>query len=412
MISKRVFLSSIAAVCCGLRPVRSATSEAYPSHPITMVLPFSAGGPTDALARIVTARMQDVLGQSIIIENVTGAAGTIGVGRVARAAADGYTLSVGPMNSHVLTGAIYHLPFDLLRDFEPVALLASNPSVVVSKKDVPAKDLKELIAWVKANPDKVLAGTSGVGAATHLGGILFETLTDTHIQFVPYRGTAPAMHALVGGQIDLIFDQLSSSLPQLQEGTIKSYAVMSKTRAVAAPDIPTVTKQAYPAFIYRSGMECGLRRARRGPSSTNSTMPSWKALPTRPCASGSPKSAWKSIRATGKRRNGYSTIKRPRSVNGGRSSKPRVSKRNEPYLSRHRASSDCRRWPGRARGRRQPRSPRRSRDRIRGGPRSQHGIPRLDVSSPDARHAGRPRRCRAADRAGPDCAQIPVPQPP
>jgi tripartite-type tricarboxylate transporter receptor subunit TctC len=248
MISKRVFLSSIAAVCCGLRPVRSATSEAYPSHPITMVLPFSAGGPTDALARIVAARMQELLGQSIIIENVTGAAGTIGVGRVARAASDGYALSVGPMNSHVLTGAIYHLPFDLLRDLEPVALLASNPSVVVSKKEVPAKDLKELIAWVKANPDKVLAGTSGVGAATHLGGILFETLTGTHIQFVPYRGTAPAMQALVGGQIDLIFDQLSSSLPQLQEGTIKSYAVMSKTRAAAAPDIPTVDEAGLPGL--------------------------------------------------------------------------------------------------------------------------------------------------------------------
>src|SRR6202161_4040766 len=248
MISKRVFLSSIAAMCCGLKPVRSASSDAYPSHPITMVLPFSAGGPTDALARILTAKMREILGQSVIIENVTGAAGTIGVGRVARAAADGYTLSVGPMNSHVLTGAIYHLPFDLLNDFEPVALLASNPSVIVSKKELPAKDLKELIAWVKANPDKVLAGTSGVGAATHLGGILFETLTDTRIQFIPYRGTSQAMQALVAGQIDLIFDQLSSSLPQLQEGTIKSYAVMSKARAVAAPDIPTVDEAGLPGL--------------------------------------------------------------------------------------------------------------------------------------------------------------------
>jgi tripartite-type tricarboxylate transporter receptor subunit TctC len=248
MISKRVFLSSVAAVCCGLTPVRSAPPEAYPSRPITMVLPFSAGGPTDALARIIAARMQDVLGQSVIIENVTGAAGTIGVGRVVRAAADGYTISVGPMNSHVLTGAVYHLPFDLLRDLEPVALLASNPSVIVSKKEMRAKDLEELIAWVKANPDKVFAGTSGVGAATHLGGILFETLTDTHLQFVPYRGTAPSMQALVAGQIDLIFDQLSSSLPQLQEGTIKSYAVMSKTRAVAAPDIPTVDEAGLPGL--------------------------------------------------------------------------------------------------------------------------------------------------------------------
>src|SRR3984885_1425251 len=248
MISKRVFLSSVAAACCGLNPVRSTAAGVFPSHPITMVLPFSAGGPTDALARIVAARMQDVLGQSIIIENVTGAAGTIGVGRVVGAAADGYTVSVGPMNSHVLTGAVYHLPFDLLGDLEPVALLASNPSVVVSKKGVPAKDLKELIAWVKANQDKVLAGTSGVGSATHLGGILFETLTDTHIQFVPYRGTAPSMQALVAGQIDLIFDQLSSSLPQLQEGPIKSYAVMSKTRAVAAPDIPTVDEAGLPGL--------------------------------------------------------------------------------------------------------------------------------------------------------------------
>lgn len=248
MISKRVFLSSVAAACLGLKPVRSATSETYPSRPLTMVLPFSAGGPTDALMRIVTAKMQDLLGQSIIIENVTGAAGTLGVGRVARAAADGYTISVGPMNSHVLTGAIYRLPFDLRRDFEPVALLASNPSVVVSKKEVPARDLKELIAWVKANPDRVLAGTSGAGSATHLGGILFENLTDTHLQFVPYRGTAPSMQALVAGQIDLIFDQLSSSLPQLQEGTIRSYAVMSKSRAAAAPDIPTVDEAGLPGL--------------------------------------------------------------------------------------------------------------------------------------------------------------------
>jgi len=132
------------------------------------------------------------------------------------------------------------VPFDLLNDFEPVALLANNPSVIVSKKDVPARDLKELIAWVKANRDKVLVGTSGVGAATHLGGILFENLTDTRVQFVPFRGAGPAMQALVAGQIDLVFDQLSNSLPQLQAGTIKSYAVMAETRAIAAPDIPTV----------------------------------------------------------------------------------------------------------------------------------------------------------------------------
>jgi tripartite-type tricarboxylate transporter receptor subunit TctC len=248
MISKRIFLSAMTAVGCGLTRIGKAGAETYPSHPITIVLPFSAGGPTDTLARIIGARMQLALGQPIIIENVTGAAGTIGVGRVARAAADGYTVSVGPMNSHVLTGAIYRLPFDLLNDFEPVALIANNPSVVVSKKEVPAKDLQDLIAWVKANPETVLVGTSGVGAATHLGGILFETLTGTRVQFVPYRGTGPSMQALVAGQIDLIFDQLSSSLPQLHEGTIRSYAVMSETRAVVAPDIPTVDEAGLPGL--------------------------------------------------------------------------------------------------------------------------------------------------------------------
>jgi tripartite-type tricarboxylate transporter receptor subunit TctC len=248
MISKRMFLSVITAVCGSLIAMGPATADNFPSHPITMVLPFSAGGPTDTLARIIGARMQVLLGQPVIIENVTGAGGTIGVGRVVRAAPDGYTLSVGPMNSHVLTGAFYNLPFDLLRDLEPVALLANNPSVVVSKKDFPAKDLSDLIAWVKANPEKALAGTSGAGAATHLGGILFETLTGTRIQFIPYRGTGPSMQALVAGQIDLIFDQLSSSLPQIEQGTIRSYAVMSKTRAQAAPDIPTVDEAGLPGL--------------------------------------------------------------------------------------------------------------------------------------------------------------------
>ena len=246
MIGKQAFLSVMMIIGFNMNAAGPATCETYPSRPITMVLPFAAGGPTDTLMRIIGARMQVLLGQPVIIENVSGAAGTISLGRVARAAPDGYTISVGPMNSHVLTGAIYRLPFDLLNDFEPVALLANNPSVIVSKKDVPARDLKELIAWVKANRYKVLVGTSGVGAATHLGGILFENLTDTRVQFVPFRGAGPAMQALVAGQIDLVFDQLSNSLPQLQSGTIKSYAVMAETRAIAAPDIPTVDEAGLP----------------------------------------------------------------------------------------------------------------------------------------------------------------------
>jgi len=153
----------------------SASAQNYPSRPVTIVLPFAAGGPTDAVARIVAERMRAALWQPVIIENVAGAAGTVSIGRVVRSAPDGYTLSLGPWNSHVVTGAIYNLQFDLLKDLQPIALLATNHSVIVSKTAVPAKSLKELIAWVKANQDKVSAGTSGIGAATHIGGIVFRT---------------------------------------------------------------------------------------------------------------------------------------------------------------------------------------------------------------------------------------------
>ena len=241
-------LSAIAAIGCGLIAAAPATSQPYPSRPITMVLPFAAGGPTDALSRILAERMRTLLGQPVIVENVTGAAGTIGVGRVARAPPDGYTLGVGPMNAYVLTGAIYDLPFDLLKDFGPVALLANNPSVVISKNTVPAKDLRELVAWVKANQSKVSAGASGVGSASHLAGVLFENMTDTQFQLIPYRGLAPAMQDLLAGRIDLMFDQLSNSLPYVRSGQFKAYAVMAKTRAATAPDIPIVDEAGLPGF--------------------------------------------------------------------------------------------------------------------------------------------------------------------
>src|SRR5262249_19030458 len=162
------------------------------------------------------------------VENVTGAAGTIGLARLAHAAPDGYTVGVGPMNVYVLTGAFYDLKFDLLRDFEPVALIANNPSVLVSRNAVPARSLGELIEGVRANQDKASAGTTGAGSGTHLGGLLFQGLTRTHFQFVPYRGTGPAMQDLVAGRIDLMFDQISNSLPQIRAGTIRPYAVMAK----------------------------------------------------------------------------------------------------------------------------------------------------------------------------------------
>ena len=248
MISARIFLSAIAVVWCSLNAVGSATAQTYPSHTITMVVPFSAGGPTDTLARIIAARMQVLLGQCVIIENVTGAAGTIGVGRVVRAAPDGYTISLGPMNSHVLTGAIYNLPFDLLRDLEPVALLANNPSVVVSRKDAPAKDLKELIAWVKANPEKPggnVWGRSGDASWRHP----VRDSTGSHIQFIPYRGTAPG-DAGSGGRADR--SHLRSIVEFVAADPVKapsrSYAVTSKTRAEAAPDIPTMDEAGLPGL--------------------------------------------------------------------------------------------------------------------------------------------------------------------
>jgi tripartite-type tricarboxylate transporter receptor subunit TctC len=184
----------------------------------------------------------------VIVENVSGAAGTISIGRVVRAAPDGYTLSLGPWNSHVLTGALYTLPFDLQKDLQPVALIASNPSVIVSKIAAPAKDLRELIAWMKGNPDKLSVGTSGVGAATHVAGVLLQQLTGTRFQFVPYRGAGPAVQDLVAGQIDLMIDQVSNVLGQVRAGGIRGYAVTSKTRALVAPELPTVDEAGLPDF--------------------------------------------------------------------------------------------------------------------------------------------------------------------
>jgi tripartite-type tricarboxylate transporter receptor subunit TctC len=231
-----------------LAPIQSATAQSYPSRPVTLVLPFAAGGPTDTLARILADRMRVTLGQPVIVENVTGAAGTISMGRVVRAAPDGYTLSMGPWNSHVLTGALYTLAFDLQKDLQPIALIANNPSVIVSKSAAPATNLKELIAWIKANPDKLSAGTSGVGAATHVAGVLLQQLTGTRFQFVPYRGAGPAVQDLVAGQIDLMIDQISNVLGQVRAGRIRGYAVTSKTRALVAPELPTVDEAGLPDF--------------------------------------------------------------------------------------------------------------------------------------------------------------------
>lgn len=226
-----------------------AQAQTYPAKPVTIIVPFAAGGPTDALARAVSERMRQALGgQTIVIENVTGAAGSIGVTRAARAAADGYTISMGHLGTHVINGAIYTLPFDLIEDLEPVGVLGSNPMLVVSKNAVPAKDLKELIAWLKSNQDKVSIGTAGVGSGAHFSGLYFQSLIGTKIPYVAYRGTGPALQDLVAGQIDLIVDQASNSLPQAQAGRIRAYAVTDTKRLAAEPSIPTADEAGLPGF--------------------------------------------------------------------------------------------------------------------------------------------------------------------
>ena len=225
-----------------------AQAQPYPSRPVTIVVPFAAGGPTDAIARAIGERMRVSLGQSVIIENVTGAGGSIGVGRAVRAAPDGYTLSLGHTGTHVVNGAIYPLQYDLLNDFEPIALLASNPMMLVTKNDAPPKSLRELIDWLKANSDKVAVGTAGVGSASHFAGVYFQNLIKTHFNFVPYRGTGPALQDLVAGQIDMIVDQASNSMAQVQGGKIRAYAITDTKRLGAAPDIPTADEAGLPGF--------------------------------------------------------------------------------------------------------------------------------------------------------------------
>ena len=242
-------LLRIAAGCVLLwGGIAAAPAQVYPSRPITMVVPFAAGGPVDTVARILSEPMRATLGQSIIVENVTGAAGSIGVGRVARAAPDGYTLSIGHWSTHVVNGAIYPLPYDLLRDLEPIVLLPSNPMIVVSKNAVPAKNLNEFVGWIKANEGKVSAGTAGAGSATHVAGVYFQNVTGTRFQFVPYRGTGPALQDLVAGQIDFIVDQASNSLQHVRDGKIRAYAVTASARLPSAPDIPTVAEAGLPSL--------------------------------------------------------------------------------------------------------------------------------------------------------------------
>jgi len=244
----RKAFAAVVAACLALLSDNALTAENYPTRALTMIVPFPAGGATDTLARDLGDRMRPILGQSVIIENVGGAAGSIGVTRAARSPPDGYTLSVGTSTTHMLTGALYALPFDLLTDLDPVILIGSEPLLIVGRKSLPADDLKGLIAWLKANPDKASVGIAGVGATGHLAGISFQKLTGTKFQFVPYRGNAPAMQDLLAEQIDLMIEPASNFKALLEAGSVKPFAITAMTRLPSQPKIPTADEAGLPGF--------------------------------------------------------------------------------------------------------------------------------------------------------------------
>ncbi len=245
----RNWLAVAAATLFCLTSSSAATAQDYPTRAITMIVPFPAGGATDTLARFLGERMRGVLGQPVIIENVAGAAGTIAVGRAVRSPADGYTMSIGTSTTHMLTGGLYSLQFDLLTDLEPVIQIGSEPLLIVGKKSLPADDLKSLIDWLKANPDKASVGIAGVGATGHLTGISLQRETGTKFQFVPYRGNGPAMQDLLSEQIDFMIEPSSNFKALLAAGSVKPFAITGKARLPSSPDIPTADESGLPGFF-------------------------------------------------------------------------------------------------------------------------------------------------------------------
>ena len=242
---KTLIRTLLAAALCF---AASAFAQTYPTHSITLLVPFSAGGPTDTIARIMAERMTRTLGQTVVVDNVTGAGGSIAVNKVAHAPNDGYTVGIGHIGTHVMIEAMQQQPFDVLKDLDPVAMIAVNPQIIVSKTSVPAGNLKELVAWIKANPDKVSQGTGGMGTPAHITGIYFQSMTGAKFEIIHYRGAAPAMQDLLAGHTDIMIDQAANSLPQVRAGKVKAYAVTAPTRLAAAPDIPTVDEAGIPGL--------------------------------------------------------------------------------------------------------------------------------------------------------------------
>jgi tripartite-type tricarboxylate transporter receptor subunit TctC len=235
----------IAAVLGGFS---TAVAQSYPSRPITMIVPFPAGGPTDVIGRVLAERMGATLGQPVIVENLVGASGSIGTGRVARAAPDGYTLSLGNWPTHAVNGATYKLNYDIVADFDAISMISSDPLLIVATKSIPSNNLKEFIAWVKANQDTAVQATTGAGSSNHVAGTLFQRETGTKYQFIYYRSSSLAMPDLIAGRIHFMIDTAANSVPQVRTGTIKGFAVTAKTRLPALPDLPTVDEAGLPGF--------------------------------------------------------------------------------------------------------------------------------------------------------------------
>jgi tripartite-type tricarboxylate transporter receptor subunit TctC len=247
-LQRRKFLHLTTATLAAAGWPSLSRAADYPTRPITIVAPFAAGGATDVLARILADSMSKSLGQTMIVENVTGAAGSIGVSRVVRANGDGYTLSIGTLTSHVLIGGLYKLDFDLLNDLTPIAELAYEPLMICVKNALPVHNLQELIAWLKANPGKASVGIPGAGSTGNLAGISFQNMTGTTFQFVPYRGDGPAVQDMMAGQIDMMIEPSSNFTAQVQAGTIRAIAVPAKTRLFSLPDVPTTDEAGLPGY--------------------------------------------------------------------------------------------------------------------------------------------------------------------
>ncbi|AMN42074.1 Bug family tripartite tricarboxylate transporter substrate binding protein [Rhodoplanes sp. Z2-YC6860] len=239
---------SLAVAAAIFGAIGGANAQTYPSQPITMLVGYAVGGPSDTIARIMADRMKVSLGQPVIIENVTGAAGSIAVARGARAPHDGYTIVMGDWSTHVVNAAMYDLQYDVVKDFEPVSLLPSAPQIIASPNAVPAKSLKDLIAWIKADPTKISYGMSGLGSPSHVSGVLLQNVTGAKFQLVPYRGAALVMNDLLANTIQFSMFPVTVALPQVRAGAIRAYAITAGQRSVSAPDIPTVDEAGLPDF--------------------------------------------------------------------------------------------------------------------------------------------------------------------